>query len=427
MEVRLGNGPRPRRVNGRRPEAEQAPAAVAALARWTADPAPERFPYDTVVDCVHDVGKEFVPGLVLDALAAARSRVWTVAASTEEDFLRRFLDILLDKRDGRFDYLTYLALPLLPLPSVDEAPAPIQSSETRHDLLLVRLAADVARFEIAAADGVTGMLPEDRPARSVLAKRLRHARSAMRPAALRLGLPIGPPAEDPATAIDAVARALAGAVSPADRRALRLSILPVATLHDEYLFIRVLQCFENTFAFLAVLFADAVRELTDGDTPGAVRSIGHAERTLRAAAPLFSLLATMRGESFRAFRVHTEGASAIQSRNYKLMESLCRPPDADRVDSAAYVSVPDVRRRVLVGQSTIDDLVALADQAERATLQEAMRGFEEVLRRWRATHYRLAVRMLGDDKPGTGYTEGTPYLRAARDVPVFRSVHRDCH
>jgi hypothetical protein len=30
--------------------------------------------------------------------------------------------------------------------------------------------------------------------------------------------------------------------------------------------------------------------------------------------------------------------------------------------------------------------------------------------------------MLGD-KAGTGYTEGTPYLRAVREIPVFRSVH----
>jgi tryptophan 2,3-dioxygenase len=41
--------------------------------------------------------------------------------------------------------------------------------------------------------------------------------------------------------------------------------------------------------------------------------------------------------------------------------------------------------------------------------------------RWRHTHYRLAVRMLGE-RTGTGNTEGTPYLNAVRTVPVFRSV-----
>jgi hypothetical protein len=32
------------------------------------------------------------------------------------------------------------------------------------------------------------------------------------------------------------------------------------------------------------------------------------------------------------------------------------------------------------------------------------------------------VRMLGDQRPGTGATEGTPYLKAVRTIPVFRSV-----
>jgi len=43
------------------------------------------------------------------------------------------------------------------------------------------------------------------------------------------------------------------------------------------------------------------------------------------------------------------------------------------------------------------------------------------LRRWRQTHYRIAVRMLGE-RTGTGYTAGTPYLRNARDIDIFRSV-----
>lgn len=47
-----------------------------------------------------------------------------------------------------------------------------------------------------------------------------------------------------------------------------------------------------------------------------------------------------------------------------------------------------------------------------------MTGFAQALQRWRGTHYRLAVRMLGE-ATGTGYTEGTPYLDSVRDIPVF--------
>jgi tryptophan 2,3-dioxygenase len=49
-----------------------------------------------------------------------------------------------------------------------------------------------------------------------------------------------------------------------------------------------------------------------------------------------------------------------------------------------------------------------------------MARFADTLLRWRETHYRLAVRMLGE-RPGTGYTEGTPYLRSVRKIPVFAS------
>jgi tryptophan 2,3-dioxygenase len=50
-----------------------------------------------------------------------------------------------------------------------------------------------------------------------------------------------------------------------------------------------------------------------------------------------------------------------------------------------------------------------------------MRAFSDTMLRWRHTHYRLAVRMLGE-RTGTGNTEGTPSLNAVRTVPVFRSV-----
>jgi tryptophan 2,3-dioxygenase len=50
-----------------------------------------------------------------------------------------------------------------------------------------------------------------------------------------------------------------------------------------------------------------------------------------------------------------------------------------------------------------------------------MHELADTLLRWRQTHYRLAVRMLGE-RPGTGYTEGTPYLKAVRSIPVFRAT-----
>jgi tryptophan 2,3-dioxygenase len=212
-----------------------------------------------------------------------------------------------------------------------------------------------------------------------------------------------------------------------ERRMLRLSLLPVYLAHDEYLFIRVLQLFETTFAVMAVQLQAAVREIRDGDWAAAASGLALATLVLRESAPLFSLLATMQVESFRQFRVYTEGASAIQSRNYKIVESLCRRPDEDRLESTAYQSVPEVRDRVLRGQPTLDQAFtdALARRrlstTGRDALTTAMHELADTLLRWRQTHYRLAVRMLGE-RPGTGYTEGTPYLKAVRSIPVFRAT-----
>ena len=107
-----------------------------------------------------------------------------------------------------------------------------------------------------------------------------------------------------------------------------------------------------------------------------------------AARPLWSMVATMRAEHFLAFREFTDGASAIQSRNYKLVESLCSRPSDARLDSPAYQSVPEVRERVLAGQPALDD--AEHDDAVGDD------GFESALAHWRNSHYKLAMKMLGE-------------------------------
>ena len=138
----------------------------------------------------------------------------------------------------------------------------------------------------------------------------------------------------------------------------------------------------------------------------------------------------MQVQAFHTFREFTEGASAIQSRNYKLVESLCRRPDPSRLDSAAYLSVPEVRQRVLAGQATLDDAFQAARTAGHLSardvddLEQQMRQFAATLLRWRRTHYGIAVRMLGE-RTGTGYTEGSPYLKEVQTIPVFLSLAQD--
>ncbi|GAA0990560.1 hypothetical protein GCM10009555_076500 [Acrocarpospora macrocephala] len=387
------------------------------------------FPYDTVLDEFHRVGKHCVSHDILTALDKVRATLPGGSGSPAQiGLLTRFLDIALDKYDDRYDYPTYVALSLLPLPGAENPPPRGASAEGQRDRLVVQLVGDALRFELAVADGRTDLLPQLRPEARTVEKRCRLALRAIRPALGRIGLAAdvagGGDQLDPVTEARGICAAIEADLSPTERRTLRLSMLPVWVVHDEYLFIRVLQSFETTYALIAVQLLAATAALSDGDSAGAIRRLAVAGAALSESAPLFSLLATMQVAAFHTFRAYTEGASAIQSRNYKIVESLCRKPDRPRLDSAAYHSVPEVRARVLAGQATFDEAVevAVADGRlgadGRAELELAMHGFATALLQWRQTHYSLAVRMLGE-RSGTGYTEGTPYLREGRKIPVF--------
>ena len=413
------------------------------LAAWSAAPEPARFPYLPVVGAYHAVGKHFVAASVLKHLDVARSAlsqttdIQTPDIDPEAPRLAAFLDVLLDKFDERYDYQTYLALSLLPMPDGGESPlqaATAGDAQRQHDRLLVQLGTDALAFELAALDGDTGLFPHLRPDPPVAAKRCRLGLRSLGPALERLGLaedlePALRPGRqgDPLSAARQVCARVRADASPGERRVVDLSVLPVWTSHDEYLFIRVLQAFETRFALLAVRLRAALAALAIGRPRTAAAEVRNAQAGLEESFRLFSLLATMQVASFQEFRRYTEGASAIQSRNYKLVESLCRIPDEDRLDSAAYRSVPELRERVLQGQPNLDDAVWLACRAneltpaEREDVTGALHGFAARVMQWRQTHYSLAVRMLGD-RPGTGYTEGTPYLRQARGIPVFQKT-----
>jgi len=401
---------------------------AAAVTNWLSFRHAGDFPYDAVVEEFHRVGKHFVATDLLETLAGVRAALPEVHGSVKSvQLLDRFLDAALDKWDGRYANPTYLGLNLLPMPAVDDDSHDVSAAERRYDRLFVQLIADASQFEIAAADGATEFLPQMRPDAKTTAKRCRLALQVAGPAARRLGLSDGVDVDDPITGARRLWENLAADLSPAERRTLQLTMLPVSLIHDEYQFIRALQSFEATFALMAVQLQAAVRALTDGDCNLALLRIQAAETRFHEAAPLFSLVATMQVQAFHTFREFTEGASAIQSRNYKLVESLCRQPDPCRLDAPAYLSVPEVRERVLAGQMTLDE----AFQAVRADghlsardvddLEQAMQQFAATLLRWRRTHYGIAVRMLGE-RTGTGYTEGSPYLKEVQTIPVFPSL-----
>jgi tryptophan 2,3-dioxygenase len=391
---------------------------------WLADRNPHTFPYESVVQEYHRVGKHFVDKELLSALSEARNGLPHHVRETE--LLAPFLGTALDKYDGRYDYLTYTALSLLPLPGNGVGADDVTRALHQRDRLVSLLVTDALRFERTAAEGGPTFLPEMPPDDRTVAKRCRLGLRVTNVMLDRIGVGASLTMEDPVRAAWDRCDAVLADSSAVERIALRLSMLPVYVVHDEYLFIRILQSFEATFALLVVQIGAAVRALSSGDPLTATLLLDAARTALHEAAPLFSLLATMRVKSFQVFRQFTDGASAIQSENYKAMESLCRRPDEERLNSLAYRSVSAIRRRILEDPSpSLQDtyLMVVAEEciaSEQArAIETAMNRFAAVLRQWRVTHYQLAVRMLGDATTGTGASEGTPYLRKAAEMPIF--------
>lgn len=238
-------------------------------------------------------GKHGVPSGLRSRLARARAQLPPASP------VRTFLDIALDQHDGTFDYNSYLALDLLPLPSPTDD---TDSARLRHDRLVAALVKDTTVFEAEAAEGATPVLPEHRPPPAVMLKRLRHGNSRLLTLSRRLEL------------------------SAAEQWALRFSMLPVGRAHDEYVLIRMLQAFETSLALITVELTAALRHR---EPVVAARHIEVAESTLGTTAPLFALLSTARAELFHDFHRYAEGASAGQSRHGRLVESLCRSAGPD--------------------------------------------------------------------------------------------------
>jgi len=389
---------------------------MVSLQPWLAAPSAATFPLGAVVEAVRRTGKHFIPDTLLADLVAARTRL-----PADEERLRRFLNTALDKHDKRFDNPTYLALHDLPLPSTaGRCPLGTSDAERQRDRLITLLITDLLRFEISACDGTTDLLPLLRPARKTTAKRCTLGLRLLRDVLSRLGLE-DLAHGDPIEAARELCARIELEVTDEERRMLTVTMLPVYTAHDEYLFIRVLQCYETTFALVVAQLRAAILFAKSANAARIADSLQAAASTMDGATPLFSLVATMQVEAFMMFREYTDGASAIQSRSYKTIESLCRRPDDARLAGPGYDATPEVREQITAGQPNLSDAIGQAafSSSELADVCAAMKVFETELLEWRKTHYSLAMRMLGM-KRGTGYTAGVPYLAEGKDVPVFR-------
>jgi tryptophan 2,3-dioxygenase len=378
---------------------------------------------ESVVALCHRVGKHFLPAGLLRQLDRQRSALADqLGLDSDGQGLLRWLHCVLDKFDGRYHHGTYLVLDLLDLP--DAAVGSVDPDQAAHgrDVLVCWLLSDVLNFELRLnTSGDDRRLPLLRPDARLRAKRARLAlRAAAVPARRGLGLELDP-AGDPAEMADALSAAVTSRTGSRQRRWWPMTMMPVYQVHDEWMFIRILQAYEASFAQIALWLAHAVDAIGAQQPDRARTAIGTAAALLTETGPLFSLMATLQRAAFHRFRVYTDGASAIQSANFKLVEVLCGgPPSAERLASIAYDGMPHVRRLAEAQDRTLPDVLATAHiEGLGDQLHRSLAEFCQAVHRWRTTHASLAQRMLGPAAPGTGATEGLAYLAATRHLPAL--------
>ncbi|MEU4732713.1 tryptophan 2,3-dioxygenase family protein [Streptomyces sp. NPDC023588] len=371
----------------------------------------------SVTEHVRRTGKHFLPDHLLIQLSEIRRR-----HSEGRPLLDAFLDCALDKHEGRFWNRTYLSLPVLEL--LMGGGQKSASSAERMSTLLI---SDIVRFEIEAACGSGEGPGAGRPDEATLATRLRHAlrlatQSHARPEAGSLPSRLGDVSR---SRLEDLADQLPRPPATETWRWFDVTAQPVSLLHDEYFFIRVLQAHEMIFTALAADVWAAISELRARRPRGAAERIDHGVALFERAAALFRIAATMRADQFSAFRQYTQGASAIQSEQYKRFEILCGVPPASRLQSAAFTSVPAVRAEAAdVGHDSLArayrDLRGEGGigPAERDRLDAALSRLESRHQRWKSAHRSLAVRMLGDER-GSGHTDGVPYLTRCLENRLF--------
>ncbi len=363
-----------------------------------------------ITEEVRRAGKHFLPRPFLLQLSEIRRR----HATGRRPFLRAFLDCLLDKHEERYWNRSYLSLPLLELISDEPGHGP------GPNRLATWLISDVVRFEMQSAaapqEPADSAWDRDRPGAVTLRKRLRHALRFV--AHDHDGLDVEDLSPRAAELLPRPAATEAG-------RWFEVTVQPVYVLHDEYFFMRALQAHEMVFTAIAQDMRAAIAALRDGCLEPAAMCVDRAAASFERASALFRLVATMRPEHFDGFREFTQGASAIQSEQYKRFEILCGLPHAERLGSEAFTSVAAVRAEAQdEGHDTVTQ--AYLDLRRRARFswtdwnlfRTALGGLEERHQRWKSTHRGLATRMLGSAR-GSGGTEGVPYLTQCLDNRLF--------
>lgn len=224
--------------------------------------------------------------------------------------------------------------------------------------------------------------------------------------------------------------------------------------HDEMLFIIIHQSYELWFKQILHEFGKLRRDLEEGNTWGAVKTMRRVLTILKMMVSKIDILETMTPLEFNSFRGFLQQASGFQSVQFREMEILCgmRSPHIIKV----HESQPELQQQLVdrENESTLwesfcrylqvkgydiewpervnehglvhnpsaknqEELVKLMkNDPETAMLSELLVDYDEGLMEWRYRHVKMVERTIGTKK-GTGGSDGAGYLRKTLNNPIF--------
>lgn len=229
------------------------------------------------------------------------------------------------------------------------------------------------------------------------------------------------------------------------------------THHDEMLFIIIHQAYELWFKLILHEMESAIQFMKEGAILRAHHLMSRIGQIMKLLVQQIHILETMTPADFLAFRDHLRPASGFQSAQFREVEFLAGMKDEkyleyfkNRPDMLARlkarIAEPDVRgtyyellrrlgyaipaqaeiledtnapdAREMIIHGIIPIYQRSSEQLPLYLLTESLVEFDEYLALWREHHVRVVERVIGS-RPGTGGSEGVPYLRTTTEKKCF--------
>jgi tryptophan 2,3-dioxygenase len=347
------------------------------------------FPCDDVLAHFRAVGRLAAdPGLV-GQLRAAVQLLARRSAGPHDRLLCHWLPSTIDQDDGTYD--SFLGARLL---NQVRGAAVGESADCAGDQLLVALIVDLAEYEAAALAAIPCASPAQSRRVAATGQLTQHA----------AGLAPG---------------ASAGQIAADVSRAVYLSLLPLTPLHDEVMFLRVVQIFEIVYQQTATRIIDAAAALTQGDTGRAQARIEDATKRLANTPAVYRVLTSMPPDAFAVIRANSRGRSAIQSPGYRLVQAASSPRAGSPGPQTGAMSPRGWDQPTL--QEAYLNWSRSAQRASAAALERHLTSLDAAWRALKRTHWGITRKIIGDS-PGTGGTSGIGYLEAAAKVRLFPAI-----